>query len=141
VQYNYCKFLKLSNGEEIIVTTDNDCNDFKNDRYLSVMDAVQVKEMQVCRGPLVIETHVMQLWIRIAKNDIIQIPTDNILVAVDVEDDVANQYAKFLYDQQLKTLPTQNNREMVENILEELESENNIDGNDNNNQDQEPTVH
>lgn len=140
---SYCKFLKLTNGEEIIVTTDNDCRDFKNNKYLSVMDAVEVKAMQMVRGPHIVETQIMQPWIKIAKDDIIQIPTDNILIAVDVEDTIMSQYAKFLYEQHVRTLPPQDREEMVENFLEELEDENIIDGNDHNNQDQdqEPTLH
>jgi len=141
VLHSYCKFLKLTNGEEIIVTTDNDCSDFKSDRYLSVIDPVEVKAMQMVRGPHIVETQVMQPWIRLAKDDIIQIPTDNILIAVDVEDDVADQYAKFLYEQHIKTLPAQDREEMVENFLEDLESENSIDGNDYDDEDQRPTVH
>lgn len=93
---SYCKFLKLLNGEEIIVTTDNDCSDFKKEKYLFVVDPVEVKTISLARGPMVVETHVMQPWIRLAKRDIIQIPTDNILIAVDVEDDVLNQYSNFL---------------------------------------------
>ena len=139
--HSYCKFLKLTNGEEIIVTTDNDCSDFKSDRYLSIIDPVEVKAMQMVRGPHIVETQVMQPWIRLAKDDIIQIPTDNILIAVDVEDDVADQYAKFLYEQHIKTLPAQDREEMVENFLEDLESENSIDGNDHDDEDQRPTVH
>ena len=139
--HSYCKFLKLTNGEEIIVTTDNDCSDFKSDRYLSIIDPVEVKAMQMVRGPHIVETQVMQPWIRLAKDDIIQIPTDNILIAVDVEDDVADQYAKFLYEQHIKTLPPQDREEMVENFLEDLESENSIDGNDYDDEDQRPTVH
>ena len=141
LQHNYCKFLKLTNGEEIIVTTDNDCSDFKKEKYLAVIDPVEVKAMQMVRGPHIVETQVMQPWIRIAKDDIIQIPTDNILIAVDVEDDVVDQYAKFLYEQHIKTLPAQDREEMVEDFLEDLESENSIDGNDNDNEDQRPTVH
>lgn len=139
--HSYCKFLKLTNGEEIIVTTDNDCSDFKNEKYLTIIDPVEVKAMQIVRGQQIIETQTMQPWIRLAKDDIIQIPTDNILVAVDVEDEVVDQYAKFLYEQHVRSLPAQDREEMVENFLEELEGENNIDGNDNDDEDQRPTVH
>ena len=139
----YCKFLKLSNGDEIIVTTDNNCSDYKNEKYIHVIDPVEIKAISIAKGPMVVETHVMQPWIRLAKDDIIQIPTDNILIAVDVEDTIMSQYAKFLYEQHVRTLPPQDREEMVENFLEELEDENSIDGNDHNNQDQdqEPTLH
>ena len=139
--HNYCKFLKLTNGEEIIVTTDNDCNDFRKDKYLSVFDPVEVKSIQMMRGPMIIETHTMQPWIRLAKDDIIKIPTESILVAVDVEDDIVTQYAKFLYEQHVKDSPAQDRGEMVEDFLEELESENSLDGSDNDDETERPTVH
>ena len=135
----YCKFLKLTNGEEIIVTTDNDCSDFKNDRYLHVLDPVQIKAISMARGPMVVETHIMQPWIRLAKDDIIQIPTDSIVVAVDVEDDVLTQYAKFLYNHHIEKAPPQDRDEVINNMLEELEDEHNIDGNDN--EEENPTFH
>ena len=133
----YCKFLKLSNGEEIIVTTDNDCSDFKKERYLHVLDPVQVKAINMAKGPMVIETHVMQPWIRLAKDDIIQIPTDSILLAVDVEDDVLNQYARFVYEEYVKKSPPQDRDEVVNNMLEQIESELNIDGDE----EESPTFH
>jgi len=98
--------------------------------------------MRMVNGQNIVETQVMQPWIRLAKDDIIQIPTDNILIAVDVEDEVVDQYAKFLYEQHIKALPAQDREEMVENFLEDLESENSIDGNDNDDyEDKRPTVH
>jgi len=139
VLHSYCKFLKLSNGEEIIVTTDNDCSDFKNEKYIHVVDPVEVKAIQMARGPVVVETHVMQPWIRLAKDDIIQIPTDSIVVAVDVEDDVLNQYAKFLYEEHVRKSPPQDRNEVIDNMLEDLEDEHKIDGN--NDEETNPTFH
>jgi hypothetical protein len=133
---SYCKFLKLSNGEEIIVTTDNDCKDFKNEKYLHILDPVEIKAVSVARGPVVIETHVMQPWIRLAKDDIIQIPTDNIVVAVDVDDDVIKQYARFIYEEHVKKSPPQDRDEVVDNMLEEMESEIDSDGDE-----EGPTFH
>lgn len=134
--HSYCKFLKLSNGEEIIVTTDNDCKDFKNEKYLHILDPVEIKAVSMARGPVVIETHVMQPWIRLAKDDIIQIPTDNIVVAVDVDDDVIKQYARFIYEEHVKKSPPQDREEVVDNMLEEIESEIDSDGDE-----EGPTFH
>lgn len=133
----YCKFLKLFNGEEIIVTTDNDCSDFKNEKYLHVIDPVEIKAISMARGPMVVETHVMQPWIRLAKDDIIQIPTDSIVVAVDVEDDVIKQYAKFVYEEFLKKAPTQDRQVAINEMLEQLESDLTTDGDG----EQGPTFH
>jgi len=140
VQTSYCKFVKLVNGDEIIVTTDNDCNDYKNDRYLSVIDPVEVRSMQMVRGPHIVETHIMQPWIRMAKDDIVQIPTENILVVVDVRDDIVNQYTKFLNQQQDSNEPARGDvGELIEDLIEDSESENLLDANDY--QNEGPTFH
>lgn len=140
MQTNYCKFVKLVNGDEIIVTTDNDCIDYKNDRYLSVVDPVEVRSMQMVRGPHIVETHIMQPWIRMAKDDIVQIPTDNILVIVDVKDDIVDQYTKFLYQQQDSDGSAQGDiGELIDDLIEDSESENLLDANDY--QNEGPTFH
>ena len=140
MQTSYCKFVKLVNGDEIIVTTDNDCNDYKNDRYLSVIDPVEVRSMQMVRGPHIVETHIMQPWIRMAKDDIVQIPTDNILVIVDVRDDIVDQYTKFLNQQQDSNEPARGDiGELIEDLIEDSESENLLDANDY--QNEGPTFH
>lgn len=140
MQTSYCKFVKLVNGDEIIVTTDNDCNDYKNDRYLSVIDPVEVRSMQMVRGPHIVETHIMQPWIRMAKDDIVQIPTENILVIVDVRDDIVNQYTKFLNQQQDSNEPARGDiGELIEDLIEDSESENLLDANDY--QNEGPTFH
>jgi len=133
----YCKFLKLSNGDEIIVTTDNNCSDFKNEKYIHVIDPVEIKAISIAKGPMVVETHVMQPWIRLAKDDIIQIPTDSIVVAVDVEDDVITQYARFVYEEFTKKTPPQDRQEVINDMFEQMEGELTTDGDE----EESPTFH
>lgn len=96
----FFKYLKLTNGENIIVTTDHTCCNFKDEKTISVFDAVLVSSVKIANGPYLIETYVMQPWIKLAKNDIIDIPTENILVAVDLEESVEEQYKTYLNDMQ-----------------------------------------
>lgn len=133
----YCKFLKLSNGDEIIVTTDNNCSDYKNEKYIHVIDPVEIKAISIAKGPMVVETHVMQPWIRLAKDDIIQIPTDSIVVAVDVEDDVITQYARFVYEEFTKKTPPQDRQEVINDMFEQMEGELTTDGDE----EESPTFH
>ena len=133
----YCKFLKLSNGDEIIVTTDNNCSDYKNEKYIHVIDPVEIKAISIAKGPMIVETHVMQPWIRLAKDDIIQIPTDSIVVAVDVEDDVITQYARFVYEEFTKKTPPQDRQEVINDMFEQMESELTADGDE----EESPTFH
>lgn len=115
----YTKLLKLTNGDNLIVTTDTACQDFKKLPAISVLDPVLINTLKFNRGPYIVETYTMQPWIKIAKKDIINIPTENIIVAVDIQDDVEEQYRKFVDDtageDQLIS-----DQEAVEDMVEQL---------------------
>lgn len=96
----FCKLIKLTNGENIIASTDSSCLNFKEIKTISVVDPVLISTVKFAKGPFMIETYTMQPWIKLAKKDIIDIPTENIIVAVDVEESVKDQYEKFLEDSQ-----------------------------------------
>lgn len=92
----HCKFLKLTNGEDIIVQTDDTCESLNNKEFISVIDPVLIASMRIPRGPMVIETYIMQPWIKMAKADVVQIPTKNIVVAVDVHEMAEKQYLQYV---------------------------------------------
>ena len=94
----FCKYLKLSNGDNIIVTTDTDCKNFKQFKTIFVYDPVILNNVQLSQGPFLVDTFTMQPWIRVAKNDIIEIPTDSIIVAVDLHESAIDQYKKFVLE-------------------------------------------
>jgi hypothetical protein len=113
----FYKYLKLSNGDDIIATTDNDCKNFKKQRSIFVYDPVLISTIRIAQGPFMIETFTMRPWIKLAKEDIIEIPTESIIVAVDVEDKTQEQYNNFLMDSKSST---QDAEEFTEEELDEL---------------------
>lgn len=92
----FCKYLKLINGENLIVTTDDDCKTFKGKEFLNCVDPVQVGTIKFPRGSMVIESYVLQPWIKMSADDVVQIPVKSIVVAVDVQDMAFKQYKKFV---------------------------------------------
>jgi len=108
----FCKYLKLTNGDNIIVTTDNDCKNFKQQKTIPVCDPVLLKNIQMSQGPFLLETFTMQPWIKVAKNDIIDIPTESILVVVDLHESAVDQYKSFV-------LETSNTDPKVEEVTDE----------------------
>ena len=94
----FCKFLKLFNGDNIIVMTDCDCSDFKNLSHIDVIDPVLISTVKFAQGPYIVESYTMQQWIKVAKKDIIKIPTKSVIVAVDVHESVVEQYNQFVID-------------------------------------------
>lgn len=94
----YCKYIKLTNGDNIIVTTDSDCKNFKDNKSISVSDPVILNNILYSRGPFLIESFTMQPWIKVAKCGIINIPTDSIIVVTDVHDSAINEYKKYVLE-------------------------------------------
>lgn len=94
----FCKYLKLVNGENIIVTTDSDCKNFKDYKNIPVTDPVLIKNLHMTQGPFLVETFTMQPWIKVAKSDIIEIPTESIIVAVDLHQSTVDQYKSFIME-------------------------------------------
>jgi hypothetical protein len=92
----YCKFLKLINGDNLIVTTDDECKSFKDKEFLNCVDPVQVGTVRYPRGTMVVESYVLQPWIKMSVDDVVQIPVSSIVVAVDVQELAFKQYTKYL---------------------------------------------
>lgn len=98
----YCKFLKLSNGDDIIVQTNDLCESFKDKEFLEVTEPVLISSMRIPRGPVIIETYVMQPWIKMARANVVSIPTTSIIVAVDVHEIAEEQYFEFVEESNKK---------------------------------------
>ena len=115
-----CKFIKLSNGDDLIVTTDDGSTSLTDREYLDVVDPVLINTLRFPRGSNIIETYVMQPWIKMAKSDTVHIPTKNIVVMVDLHESAEQQYKMYIMDTYRKaTTPVDN---FVEPTDEELSS-------------------
>ena len=131
----FYKFLKLTNGDNLIVSTDVDCNNLREQKTLSVVDPVLINTVKMLKGPYIVETFTMQPWIKLAKKDIIDIPTENIVVAVDIEDSVEEQYKSFLMDQ-VSTTPIVDDaseedfQQLLEDYTDEFDDEYDEDSDD-----------
>lgn len=138
----FYKFLKLSNGEDIIVTTDSSCENFKQEKSIFVYDPVLINTIRIAQGSYMVETFTMQPWIKLAKEDIIELPTESIVVVVDVDDKFVSQYETFIYEYS-KDNPDfeQTNEDTLEDFLETLESEEDLDGIRNETKKEGPTFH
>lgn len=93
-----CKYLKLVNGDNIIVQTDSTTSDLTTKDNISIVDPVQITSMRIPRGVFVVESYIMQPWLKVAKNDVITLPTRNIMVVAEVNDMVKEQYKIYLQE-------------------------------------------
>lgn len=118
----HCKYLKLTNGDNIIVTTDDTCTSLKEKEYISVVDPVVLNSYKFSKGPYVVESYVMEPWIKVAKEDVYQIPTSSIVIAVDVDDNASTYYKKFLSERKNNETLFKSGEETKE-MMEEVEAE------------------
>lgn len=118
----YYKFLKLVNGDNLIVTTDDQCSTLKDKEYLSVVDPVLISSMRFPRGTMVVETYVMQPWIKMAKSDVFQIPINNIVIATDVHEMAEEQYKKYIAENDSNSLQEQEGgpSSAIEDLMQRL---------------------
>ena len=102
----HCKFLKLTSGEILIVTTEDDCIELVDKKYVEVSEPVEIHSMKMPYAGGIIESYVMQPWLKMSAKEVLRIPAHNILVATNVMEKAETQYKQFIleYDQlEIKT--------------------------------------
>ena len=92
------KFFKLVNGENIVASSYENFEDFKSKKYIQVSDPIEIRGIKQHNGVYIVETYTMQPWIKMAKTDKINIPTESIMVVVDLHDDDIMQYKEYIKD-------------------------------------------
>lgn len=120
----YCKYLKLTNGEDILVTTDDDCATFQGKEFITVVDPVLITSFKMPQDEVIVERFIMQPWIRMAKQDLINIPTKSIVLAVDVKDSTQEQYIEYV-EECVSLEPILEEKENLDNeeLLQHLNNE------------------
>lgn len=94
----YSKLLKLTNGDNIIVTTEDACDTFKDKEFIEFTDPVQVGVMRFPKGTRIVETYILQPWIKFAVNVKYKLPVHNIIIATDLHDGAIEQYHEYLVE-------------------------------------------
>ena len=91
-----CKFLKLTNGEDIIAMVSDEFISTTSSSHIQIQDPVLISSARYPRGNMIMETYLMQPWIKLSISNIMTIPTVTILTAVDITDSAMEQYYEFL---------------------------------------------
>ena len=125
---DYYKYVKLTNGENIIVMTDTDCKEFKDRKSISICNPVELSTVRMTNGPMLMESTTLQPWIKIATDDVIQLPTESIVVIVDIKEDAIEHYKIFLeeYNNPKKEVEEEMEEpspELLERLMNEINQE------------------
>ena len=90
-----CKLFKLINGETVIGCVDKEPVD-NVDGYIEIRDPVLVSSVKVPMDNVVVETFMMQTWLKMAKTAIVRVPMRNIVVNADLLERAEEQYKLYL---------------------------------------------
>lgn len=114
----FYKFIKLSSGDSIIASTEDNCETFENKEFIEISNPVQVEAVRVPKGTMLVETHLFLPWIAMSATDTYKLPTRSIIVTVDVDVSVVKQYESYIAKYSRKT-SDQNDEESEEYFYEE----------------------
>lgn len=94
----YCKFLKLTSGENLIVSTEDACEELVDKKYIEVSEPVEIHSMKMPYAGGVIESYIMQPWLKMSAKEVLRIPARNIVIATNVQEKAETQYKQFILE-------------------------------------------
>lgn len=110
----YCKFLKLTSGENLIVSTEDECVELVDKKYIEVSEPVEIHSMKMPYAGGVIESYIMQPWLKMSAKEILRIPARNIVIATNVLEKAESQYKQFILEYESLAIATE---EDIDNAL------------------------
>jgi hypothetical protein len=94
----YCKFLKLTSGENLIVSTEDECMDLADKKYIEVSEPVEIHSMKMPYAEGVIESYIMQPWLKMSAKEVLRIPARNVVIVTNVLEKAESQYKQFIIE-------------------------------------------
>lgn len=95
-----CKCIKLVNGENIIVSTEETEEAYLDKQYIEVNDPVLIGSFRFPRMGKIIETHVFTPWLTVSAERKVKIPTKNIMAVTGVKEMIAKQYVLYVSNEE-----------------------------------------
>ena len=120
----YCKFIKLTSGENLIVSTEDECNELDTKNYIEVSEPVVIHSMKLPYQGGFIESYIMQPWLKMATKEVLRLPVRNIIIATNLLEKAESQYKQFIIEYDSFEMATE------EDIDEALSGGVDIDGNE-----------
>ena len=109
----YCKFLKLSSGENLIVSTEDECIDLVDKKYIEVSEPVEIHSMKTPYGGGIIESYIMRPWLNMSAKEVLRIPTHNVVIATNVLERAETQYKQFIIEYENLAIATEEDIEQA----------------------------
>lgn len=94
----YCKFLKLTSGENLIVSTEDECDKLDEKRYIEVSEPVVIHSMRMPYAGGFVESYIMQPWLKMSTKEVLRLPVRNIIIATNLIEKAESQYKQFIVE-------------------------------------------
>ena len=120
----YCKFIKLTSGENIIVSTEDECKELDKKSYIEVSEPVVIHSMKMPYEGGFIESYIMQPWLKMTAKEVLRLPVRNIVIATNLLEKAESQYKQFIVEYDSFVMATE------EDIDEALSGDIDIEGNE-----------
>jgi hypothetical protein len=109
----YCKFLKLTSGENLIVSTEDECMDLADKKYIEVSEPVEIHSMKMPYAGGVIESYIMQPWLKMSAKEVLRIPARNVVIVTNVLERAESQYKQFIIEYDSLVMATEEDIEQA----------------------------
>ena len=109
----YCKFLKLASGENLIVSTEDECMDLADKKYIEVTEPVEIHSMKMPYAGGIIESYIMQPWLKMSAKEVLRIPAHNVVIATNVLEKAETQYKQFIIEYENLAIATEEDIEQA----------------------------
>ncbi len=109
----YCKFLKLTSGENLIVSTEDECMDLADKKYIEVSEPVEIHSMKMPYAGGVIESYMMQPWLKMSAKEVLRIPARNVVIVTNVLEKAEAQYKQFIIEYENSAMATEEDIEQA----------------------------
>ena len=108
--------------------TDTDCKEFKDRKSISIINPVELSTVRMTNGPVLMESTTLQPWIKIATDDVIELPTESIVVIVDIKEDAIEHYKIFLEEynnpkEEVEEEIIEPSAELLQKLMQEINQE------------------
>lgn len=130
----YYKLIKLTNGEVLIVQTDDPCDDWVSKPVISVLNPILMQSMRFPKGDSLIETYILHPWISFAEDEVIDLPTRNVLVILNPAQGLIMNYEEYIMRSSGNNEPSTEEEETnsFEDFLDSLRGEGDQNGEEEN---------
>ena len=112
-----CKFIKLSTGDDLIVSTQDSLDDLDSKKYIEISRPVVIHSIRVPHDGGVIESYIMKPWVKMVKDEVIRIPVSSIIITGNVIEVAEKHYEEFLA---ADTAPVEGIEDMEDEIIDDI---------------------